>query len=81
MYANMAEKFEIYIDSLPLDEIDENKNDFRVNENGLLSVRQTESAVELFDSIAVFYYISGRLPYMEHLLWNSCWNYWSTTKS
>ena len=62
-YANIAEQFKIYLNSLPPDEIDEIENDFRVTGNGLLSVRQMESATELFDSFAIFYYINGRLPY------------------
>ena len=68
-YANMAEQFKIYLNSLPPDEIDETENDFRANGNGLLSVKkQTESVTELFDSFAMFYYINGRLPYMgRHL--------------
>ena len=32
-YANMAEKFKIYLNSLPPDKIDEIENDFRVNGN------------------------------------------------
>ena len=56
----MTEQFNIYLNCL--------ENDFRANGNGLLSVRQTESVTELFDSCATFYYINGRLPYMdEHL--------------
>ena len=61
-YANMAEQFKISLNSLPPDKTDEIENDFRANGNGLLSVRQTESATELFDSFAMFYYINGRLP-------------------
>ena len=64
----MAEQFKIYLNSLPPDKIDDIENYFRANANGLLSVRQTESATELFNSFAMFYYINGRLPYMdEHL--------------
>ena len=59
----MAEQFKIYLNFIPPDEIDEIENDFRVNGNVLLSIRQTESAVELFDSFAIFYFINGRLPY------------------
>ena len=47
------------------DEIDEIENNFRANGNGLLSVRDTESATELFDSFAMFYYINGRFPYVD----------------
>ena len=64
-YANMAEQFKIYLNSLPPDEIDEIENDFTANENDLLSVKQTESAAELFDSLAMFYYINRRLPYTD----------------
>ena len=63
IYTNIAEQFKIYINSLPPNEIDEIENDFRANGNGLLSVRYTESATEMFDSFAMFYYINGRLPY------------------
>ena len=47
------------------DEIDEIENNFRANGNGLLSVRDSESATELFDSFAMFYYINGRFPYAD----------------
>ena len=67
-YANKAEQFKIYLNSLSPDKIDETENDFRANGNGLLSVRRTKSATELFDSFAMFYHINGRLPYTdEHL--------------
>ena len=57
-YANKEEQFKIYLNSLPPDEIDEIENVFRANGNGLLSVRQMESAAKLFDSFAMFYCIS-----------------------
>ena len=59
----MAEQFEIYLFSPPPDKVDEIENDFKANGNGLLSVRQTESATKVFDSFTMFYYINGRLPY------------------
>ena len=34
VYTNIAEQFKIYINSLPPDEIDEIKNDFRADGNG-----------------------------------------------
>ena len=52
-YANVAEQFKIYLNSLPSDEIDEIESDFRANGNGLLSLRQTEIVTELFDSFAI----------------------------
>ena len=58
----MAGEFKIYLNSLPPDKIDEIENDFRANGNGLLSVRQTKSATELFGSFRMFHYINGRLP-------------------
>ena len=64
-FVNIAEKFKIYLNSVPSDEIGEMENDFRANGNGLLSVRDTQSAVELFDSFAMFYYINDRLPYTD----------------
>ena len=64
-YANMAEKVRIYLNCLPIDKIDETENDFRTNGNGLVSLRQTKSATELFDSFAIFYYVNGRLPYTD----------------
>ena len=68
IYTNIAEQFKIYLNSLPPDEIDKIENNFRANGNGLLSVRDTESATDLFDSFAMFYYINGRLPYTADLL-------------
>ena len=44
IYTNIAEQIKIYINSLPPDEIDEMENDFCANGNGLVSVRDTESA-------------------------------------
>ena len=64
-FANVAKQFKINLNSLPPNEIDKIENDFRVNGNSLLSVRQTESATELFDSFAMFYYINGRLSYTD----------------
>ena len=49
-------------------QIDEIENDFRANGNGLLSVRDTQSTVELFYIFAMFYYINGRLPYTDNHL-------------
>ena len=46
-------------------QIDEIENDIRANGNTLLSVRDTQSTVELFDFFAMFYYINGRLPYKD----------------
>ena len=46
-------------------QIDEIENDFRANGNGLLSVRDTQYMVELFDFFAMFYYINGRFPYTD----------------
>ena len=62
IYANIAEQFQIFLNSLPPDEIDEIENDFRASGNGLLSIRDTQSTVELFNSFAMFYFINGRLP-------------------
>ena len=67
-YANIAEQFKIHLNSLPPNKIDEIEDDFRANGNGLLSVCQTGSANELFDSFAMFHYINGRLPYTDRHL-------------
>ena len=64
-YANIAEQFQIYLNSLPPDETDKITNDFWANGKGLLSVRDTQSTTELFDSFAMFYYINCRLPYTD----------------
>lgn len=61
-YENMAEKFKIYLNYLPPDEIEEIENDFRTNGNGLVWVRDDQAAKELSDPFALFYYINGRLP-------------------
>ena len=53
---------------MPPVEVDEIKNNFRVNGNSLLSVWDTESATHLFDSFAMFYYINGRLPCTRGIL-------------
>ena len=67
IYIKIAEQSKIYTNSLPPDEIDEIENDFRANGNGLLSVQDTESTTDLFDSFAMFYYINSRLPYTTGL--------------
>ena len=61
-YANMAK---INLNSLPPDKIDEIENDFSANGNGLISVRQMKSATELFDFLAMFYYVNDRFPYSD----------------
>ena len=45
------------------DEIDETENGFCANGDCLLSVRDSDSTKELFNSFAMFYYINGRLLY------------------
>ena len=47
------------------DEIDELERDFRTNRNGFLSIRDTESATELFNSFSMFYYLNGRFPFTD----------------
>ena len=64
-YANMTEQCKIHLNSLLSDNINETENDFRANGNCPLSVCQTESSTELFDSFAMFYYISSRFPYTD----------------
>ena len=64
-YTDIVEQFKIYLNLLPPDEIDKIKKDFQANGNGLFSVQDAESGVELFDSFAMFYYINGRLPYTD----------------
>ena len=64
-YKNMAQQFKIYLNSLPPNKIDEIENDFRANGNGLVLVRDAQSAVELFDSFDMFCYINGRLTYTD----------------
>ena len=50
---------------MPPEEIDELKRDFRANRNGLLSIRDTESPAELFNSFTMFYYLNGRFPFTD----------------
>ena len=71
IYRYIAEQFKIYVDSLLSDEIDEIKNGFWPNWNGLLSVWDTESTTELLDSFVTFYY--GRLPYTDGHLFIPDW--------
>ena len=52
-FRNIAEQFKIYLNSLPPDKKNEIERDYQANGNGLLSVRDTESTVELFDSFAM----------------------------
>ena len=61
-YANMAEQFNIYLNSLSPDKIDEIGNDFRGNGNGLLSIHQKENATKLFDSFANVLLYDGETP-------------------
>ena len=67
-YTNITEQFHVYLNYLASDEIDEIENDFPANVNSLVSVKHTQSTVELFDSFAMFYYINGRLPYTNGYL-------------
>ena len=50
---------------MPPDKIDELERDFRANGNGLLSIRDTKSATELFNSFAMFYYLNDRFPFTD----------------
>ena len=52
-FRNIAEQFKVYLNSLPPDKIDEIERDYQANGNGPLSVQDTESTVELFDSFAI----------------------------
>ena len=52
-FRNIAEQFKIYLNSLPPDKKNEIERDYQKNRNGLLSVQDTESTVELFDSFAI----------------------------
>ena len=54
----MAEQFKIYLNSPPPEEIDEIENDFRVNGNDLLSVRQKVQPNYLI-------LLHDRLPYTD----------------
>ena len=64
-YANIAEQFKIYLNSLPPDEIDEIENDFQANGNSLLFISDIQITVKLFDSFAMFYYINGSVLYTD----------------
>ena len=64
-YENLAEQFKIYVNSLPHDKTDELERDFRGSGNGLVSIRDTESVTELFNSFAMFYYLNGRFPFTD----------------
>ena len=65
IYTNIAQQFKIYVNSLLLDKIDVIENDFWANGNGMLSVRDTESATKFFNSFAMFCYINGGLQYTD----------------
>ena len=68
IYKSTVEQFKMYVNSLQPVEINEIENNFQVNGDNLLSVRDTKSVTELFHSFAVFYYINGRLPYTDRHL-------------
>ena len=53
-YATIAEQFKIYLNSLPESEKDEIKKDFCANRNGLLTIRESESALQILDSFSMF---------------------------
>ena len=60
-YANMVERFKIYLNFLPPDEIDEAENDFRAD---FLFAKWKARPNYLF-FFAIFYYIKGRFPYTD----------------
>ena len=65
IYTNIAGQFKICVNSFASWRNSWRWKHFRANGNGLLSVRDTESATESFDSFAMFYYVNGRLPYND----------------
>ena len=65
IYKHLTEQFKVYINSFPPDEIDELERDFRANGNGLVSIRDTESATELFNSFFMFCYLKGRFLFTD----------------
>ena len=47
-YANVAQQFKIYLNSLPSDELDGIENDFRPNGNKFLSVQETFPYMDVY---------------------------------
>ena len=64
-YENLAEQFKIYVNFLPPNKTDKLERDLRANGNGLLQIRDTESATELFNYFTMFYYLNSRFPFTD----------------
>ena len=62
VYSSIAEEFKIYLDSQPGSKKDKIQKDFGENGNELLTIRESESALEILDSFSMFCYLNGRLP-------------------
>ena len=61
IYSSIAEEFKIYLDSQLGSKKDKIEKDFDANGNELLTIRESESALEILDFFSWFCYLNGRL--------------------
>ena len=68
LYADIADYFIQYINSLEPDKIKQLDDDIRANGRGVISIFEIQNAVELLQFFNIFYYFNGHLPLTNSLL-------------
>ena len=68
LYADIADIFIEYINSLDADEIQELDEDLKTNGWGAKAALEIENSFELLSIFQLFYYLNGRLPLANGLL-------------
>ena len=68
LYADIADIFIEYINSLDADEIQELDEDLKTNGWGAKTALEIENSFELLSIFQLFYYLNGRLPLANGLL-------------
>ena len=61
IYSKIAEQFKIYQDSLTENKKSEVEKDFCANGNGLLTIWENKSALQILESFSIFYCLNARL--------------------
>lgn len=69
LYKSIAENFQEYLTTLELNKFDELNADINTNAWDLMKIEDYDSVFELMKSIDIFYYLIGRFPATDGLLW------------
>ena len=68
LYADIADYFIQYINSLEPDKMKQLDDDIRANGWGVISIFEIQNSVELLQFFDIFYYFNGHLPLTNSLL-------------